>query len=69
MTPSEKHLLDMYFINQGLRLDMELSAARLAMDMKMNCINCMRLTEAEIRKEDFEKFQHDVCALLNFHSE
>lgn len=65
MTESEKSLLALYLVNQGLQLDMQLSAARLAMDMKMNCVNCMRLTEAEIRKESFDKFQHDLCALLN----
>lgn len=69
MTPSEKHLLDMYFLNQGLRLDMELQAARLEFDMHQDCKRCHMLAAAFDRKEDFDKFQHDVCTLLNFHSE
>lgn len=64
MTPSEKSLLALYLVNQGLQLDMQLNAARLALDMKMNCVNCMRLTEAEICKKSFDKFQRDLCELL-----
>lgn len=65
MTASEKHLISMYLVNQGLRLDMELSAARLKFDMEESCPNCYALMLAWDQKKAFDKFQHDLCALLN----
>ena len=65
MDPADKHILDMYLVNQGLRLDMELSAAKLEYSMHEDCKRCMLLLAALERKEQFDKFEHDLCALLN----
>ena len=66
MTNDERELLSAYFVNQGLRLDTEVLAARQLLYTTKSKRACTALYDAIQRKEDFNKFQHDVCALLNF---
>ena len=64
MSEYEKQLLSMYLVNQGLRLDRELLDAKRIWDTRQTYAACMALLGALQRKKDFDKFQHDLCALL-----
>lgn len=65
MTQDEKELLKMYFVNQGLRLDSEVLSARTLSNTRRDKRGCMALLYSLERKEAFNKFMHDVCALLD----
>ena len=64
MSEYEKQLLSMYLVNQGLRLDREFLDAKRLWDTRQTYAACMALLGALQRKQDFDKFQHDLCALL-----
>lgn len=65
MTIPEKELLSMYLVNQGLRLDTEVLRAKRLWDTRKDIRACMALLDALYRKNAFDKFSHDLCALLN----
>ena len=65
MTNDEKELLCMYFVNQGLRLDRAFLGAKRSWDTRHDYRACMALLDALQHKTAFDKFSHDLCALLN----
>lgn len=65
MTEEEKTVLKMYLVNQGLRVDGELQEARQDFDQRFSSWSAFRLSLAHERKEVFDKFAVDLCALLH----
>lgn len=68
MTAAEKQILSMYLANEGVRLDMAVDDAQRLFQLQWSRLRLMQLNEAIIRKECFDKFSHDLCALLNIFS-
>lgn len=65
MTSAEKELLSMYLVNQGLQLDTEVLRAKRYWDTRKDLRACTALLDALYRKNAFDKFSHDLCALLH----
>ena len=65
MSPAEKHILSMYLVNESMRLDMAVENAQRLFEMQWTRLRLMQLNEAIIHRECFNKFSHDLCALLN----
>ena len=69
MTNDELNIFKAYLVNEGLRRDTELIAARQvylqhARDSRADAA-CIRLLRAHISKAVFDKVCNDLCALLN----
>lgn len=65
MTEDEKNMIKMYLINEGLRLDRLVLDCRSTYDTRGTIRSYMKLLAASAAKEEFDKFNHDLCALLN----
>lgn len=65
MTEDEKNMIKMYLINEGLRLHVAVLDCKSTYDTRGTARACMKLLEAVKAKEAFDKFNHDLCALLN----
>lgn len=65
MTEDEKNIIKMYLINEGNRLHVELLDCKSTYDARGTTRTLIKLLEAAKAKEAFDKFNHDLCALLN----
>ena len=65
MTASEKHILSMYLSSEGIRLDMDVENAQRLFELQRSRFRLVQLNDSILRKECFDKFSHDLCALLN----
>lgn len=65
MTEDEKNIIKMYFVNEALRLHMEVLDCKSLYDTKGTVRACMKLLGAVSAKESFDKVYHDLCALLS----
>lgn len=65
MTTEENEMLRQYLVNQALRLESEASEAFSVLCTRKDIGACIVLLGALYRKQTFDKFSHDLCALLH----
>ena len=65
MTDSEKSLILQYLISQQTSLDYDVLETRTNLDNLPIRSRVFAYEEALLRKVTFDKFAHDLCALLN----